>query len=188
MKTFITIPNILTISRICLLPFFAIGFFITSKFGILLSLIVFSFCCITDYLDGYYARAFKQSTKLGQILDPLADKILIAISILFVMGFELINRISIIPASIILCREIIISSVRDGVIKYHKDFKTSKFSKWKTLTQMVSIAIILFSTVINSIFWNELGEIILWISSIITLISGIIYCKNYFIHTDDLLK
>jgi cardiolipin synthase len=130
-------------------------------------------------LDGYYARTYKQITKLGQILDPLADKVLISISVLFIVGFGLVNHVSTIPSSIILCREIIISGVRDVALANRKRFNTSKLAKWKTSTQMIAIALVLTSHVIESTRLKNLGEITLWISSVIAIISGILYCKNY---------
>jgi cardiolipin synthase len=162
-------------SRVFLLPFFALGFFLEQKLGILVSSVVFTFCCITDYLDGYYARTFSQTTKIGQILDPLADKILISISLLFIAGFGLIDSISIIPASIILCREIIISGIREGT----DSFSTSKLSKWKTAIQMIAITIILASNFAESHKLKIFGEMMLWGSSGMAIASGLGYYKKY---------
>jgi cardiolipin synthase len=145
----------------------------------ILSLIIFLFCCVTDYLDGYYARAYKQITKLGQILDPLADKILISVSLLFIVGFGLVGRFSTIPASIILCREIIISGVRDGIIASRRKFSTSTLAKWKTSTQMTAIILVLVAEVIGSADIRWFGEMTLWASSVIATISGIMYCKDH---------
>jgi cardiolipin synthase len=136
------------------------------------------FCCLTDYLDGYYARAYKQTSKLGQVLDPLADKVLISISILFIVGFGLVSRISIIPASIVLCREIIISGVRDGVLASNGAFSTSRMAKWKTSTQMLSIILILTASAIGSARIKLWGEWTLWASSAIAVASGIMYYRN----------
>ena len=179
MNDFITLPNILTVSRIFLLPVFAFGFFMESKLGGLISLSVFIFCCITDYLDGYYARAYKQTTKIGQMLDPLADKILVSIAVLFIVGFHLISNYAIIPAAIILCREVIISGVRDATEFSGHSFKTSFLSKCKTAAQMLSICTILFSAIFESDIVSKTGEAMLWISSFIALVSGFIYCKKH---------
>jgi cardiolipin synthase len=170
-----TIPNILTLSRIFLLPFFALGFFFEHKLGLLVSSVVFTFCCLTDYLDGYYARNYSQTTKIGQILDPLADKILISISLLFISGFGLIDSISIIPASIILCREIIISGLREGLV----NFKTSKLSKWKTAIQMLAITLVLFASFAEDENLKICGEIMLWGSSGMAIASGLGYYRRY---------
>lgn len=179
MNNFFTLPNTLTLSRMFLLPLFALGFFLESKLGKTISLSIFVFCCITDYLDGYYARAYKQATKIGQMLDPLADKIVVSIAILFIVGFHLISKYAIIPASIILCREVIISGVRDATEFSGKNFKTSFLSKCKTATQMLSIAVVLFAAIIESVIVSKAGEAILWISSVIAIISGALYCKKH---------
>jgi cardiolipin synthase len=168
-------------SRVFLLPFFVFGFFLEKRLGIALSTIIFIFCCITDYLDGYYARAYKQTTKIGQILDPLADKILISISILFISGFGLIDTISIVPASIILCREIIISGVRES----SDNFSTSKLSKWKTAIQMIAITSILISSFAESRNFKIWGEVMLWGASVMAIISGLAYCKKYALQSKD---
>lgn len=179
MSKFFNIPNVLTMSRIFLLPFFAFGFFLESRQGMIISLTIYIFCCVTDYLDGYLARAYKQTTEIGKMLDPLADKILVSISLLFIVGFGMVSKITIIPAAIILCREIIISGVRDATTSSGRNFKTSVLSKWKTASQMSSIAIIFISFICGSKIVFQIGEAMLWISSIIALISGLIYCKRH---------
>ncbi len=175
----LTVPNILTVSRMLLLPFFALGFFLDSKVGLIISFLVFVFCCITDYLDGYYARVYKQTTKLGQMLDPLADKIVVAIAILFIVGFHMVSNSSIIPAAIILCREIVISGIRDATEFSGRSFRTLFLSKCKTATQMLAISIAIFASIIGSHTTSLIGEILLWLSSLIAIISGIIYCKKH---------
>lgn len=183
MNKLINIPNILTFSRIVLLPFFIVAFFLESRTGSFLAIVIFILCCLTDYLDGYYARAYQQTTKFGQFLDPLADKVFISITILFISGFNKISTISLLPAAVILCREIIISGVRDAAESGNKDFVTSRLSKWKTATQMVSISMILIADVfegpILQYFVALLGEILFWISALVSVISGVRYCKLY---------
>jgi cardiolipin synthase len=180
MNQFFTIPNLLTMMRMLLLPVFVLGFFVDSSSGYMISLVVFIFCCLTDYLDGYYARTFRQTTKIGQILDPLADKILIATSVLFISGFNLISRTAIIPASIILCREVIITALRAITERVGCEFKTSKLSKCKTALQMLSISVVLLSAVQSSSSMQEIGEFLLWFSSVIAIFSGCIYLRLYF--------
>lgn len=170
------IPNILTLSRILILPFFILGFYLKTKLGLLLSLVIFILCCITDYLDGYIAREYNQTTALGKILDPLADKILVSVSILAILGFNMASTLILIPASITICRELIITSLRAS----GNNFKTSYIAKCKTATQMVAISIILLSNIISINEGIVLGEILLWISSIIAIVSCIQYFKNFF--------
>ncbi|MDR0942280.1 MAG: CDP-diacylglycerol--glycerol-3-phosphate 3-phosphatidyltransferase [Holosporales bacterium] len=176
-----TVPNLLTVSRVLLLPVFAVGFFMESRCGAFVSLLTFICCCITDYLDGYYARAYKQTTKLGKILDPLADKILVSIAVLFIIGFNMVSKYAMIPSAIILCREIMISGLRDSEEYSGGDFQTSVLSKWKTATQMFSISIILFSAILKSDCILKIGEATLWFSSVIAVLSGFLYCRRYMV-------
>ena len=182
MKKLINIPNMLTISRVVLLPFFILAFFLHSSFGSILAIGIFVFCCLTDYFDGYYARAHKQTTKFGQFLDPLADKVFVSITLLFIAGFGKISTISLLPAAVILCREIVISGVRDAATSNNSDFVTSNLSKWKTATQMISIGIILLADVFHGNWQFGLtvvGECIFWFSAFISVISGVRYFNKY---------
>ena len=178
MKPIFNIPNVLTISRILAIPFFAIGFFFESKNGVLFSLVIFVLCCTTDFLDGYLARTYKQTTRFGQMLDPMADKILVSVAILFIVGFDFIATWTLIPASVILSREIIISGVRDIVVQSNLTFKTSHLAKYKTAIQMLSISLILSSGIWKNFYLDVIGELLFWFSAIIAALSGILYCKR----------
>ena len=175
----LNIPNILTFSRILMLPIFIFGFYLKTKLGLLLSLFIFLLCCITDYLDGYIARTYNQTTELGKILDPMADKILVFISILCILGFNMVSKWALIPSSITICRDLIITSLRNTVSTSGGNFKTSYIAKCKTATQMISISIILFFNIIPVSKGVVLGEILLWISSIIAITSGIKYLTAF---------
>src|SRR5438045_3923424 len=120
------LPNILTLGRILVIPFFVLVFYLPDSWGHLAAAIIFAAACITDWLDGYLARYLKQSTKLGAFLDPVADKIIVCIALIMIVSepqfqFISINRtvVSIplvaltIPAAIIVSREIIVSALRE---------------------------------------------------------------------------
>ena len=173
------IPNILTLSRILLLPIFILGFYLKTKVGLLVSLFVFILCCITDYLDGYVARAYNQTTELGKILDPMADKILVFVSILCILEFDMVSKWALIPSSINVCRDLIITSLRNTISTSGKNFKTSYIAKCKTATQMISISLILLFNIVSIKEGVIFGEILLWISAIIAVISGIKYFTNF---------
>ena len=173
------IPNILTLSRILLLPVFIVGFYIKTKLGLLLSLFIFTICGITDYLDGYIARTYNQTTELGKILDPMADKILVFTSILCILGFDMVSKWALIPSAINICRDLIITSLRNTVSTSGKSFKTLYIAKCKTAAQMLSISVILLFNIISLKEGIILGEILLWISSVIAIISGIKYFINF---------
>ena len=113
------------------------------------------------------------------MLDPLADKIVVSIALLFVVGFHIVSSYAIIPASVILCREIIISGIRDATEFSGRSFKTLFLSKFKTATQMLAISIAITAMILQSQLLLTIGEILLWISSIIAIVSGCIYCKRH---------
>lgn len=182
MKRILTVPNILTVLRVFMIPVLVFLFFADQKKSAIPILIIFVLCCITDFLDGYFARTYKQTTKFGQILDPIADKALIATIILYLVGFQKISQISIIPCVIIMCREVMISEIRDIVSSSKKSFKTSYIAKWKTALQMLAITIVLFAWTLDGVYHEvflNIGEIMLWGSSIIAVFSGVSYYMRY---------
>lgn len=177
MNKLFNLPNGLTVSRIALLPVLGLCFFFQTSLSNIIILSVFIFCCLTDFFDGYFARAYEQTTKLGQILDPIADKALIAVSLLFIIGFRWVSEFSMIPACVILCREVTTSEVRDVVLAQNKSFVTSKIAKLKTALQMTSISTILAAPLFKgcSPLIQNIGEALLWTSSVVALFSGISY-------------
>ena len=131
---------------------------------------------VSDYFDGYLARVLNQSSKLGTLLDPIADKLLIASVIVVLVDTNVISNLHVIPAIIILLREIAISGLREFLAKMNTDMPVSKLAKYKTTFQMVSLSILIISLgfELNDFLWN-LGLITLWIAAIITLLSGYNY-------------
>ena len=137
---------------------------------------LFIISSISDYFDGYLARVLNQSSKLGTLLDPIADKLLIASVIVVLVDTNVISNLHVIPAIIILLREIAISGLREFLAKMNTDMPVSKLAKYKTTFQMVSLSILIISLgfQLNDFLWN-LGLVTLWISAIITLLSGYNY-------------
>ena len=111
------IPNILTIGRIIIVPIFVFTFFIPGLFGDLIPFFLFVLASFTDYLDGLLARLFKEESKLGELLDPIADKILVAAALILLMMNGTIKNYEVIAAIIILTREILISGLREFLAK-----------------------------------------------------------------------
>lgn len=178
MSQILNIPNILTLSRIALLPGFIGGFYMHSNAGLVLSFVVFIICCITDYLDGYLARAYKQTTDIGKLLDPLADKILVLVAILYMVGFDMVSQHTLIPVAVTVCREIMVSSLRGSVMNSGSLFNTSILAKCKTATQMFGLAIIFISYIFDFYPVCYLGEALLWLSAILAIVSGIQYIRQ----------
>jgi len=175
------IPNILTIGRIIIVPIFVFTFFLPGFFGDLIPFFLFVLASFTDYLDGVLARLFKEESKLGELLDPIADKILVAAALILLVMNGTIKNYEVIAAIIILTREILISGLREFLAKVSITMPSNNLSKLKTFLQMTSIAILLTGDSGNKIFNFEdynaqtIGIILLWLSSFLTLYTGYDY-------------
>lgn len=171
-----TIPNIITFIRIILIPIILYLLFSENPNIVLIAGLLFIVSSVSDYFDGYLARTLNQSSKLGTLLDPIADKLLIASVIVVLVDTGVISNIHVIPAIVILLREIAISGLREFLAKLNTDMPVSKLAKYKTTFQMVSLSILIISLgfELNDLLWN-IGLITLWIAAIITLLSGYNY-------------
>ena len=175
------IPNILTIGRIIIVPVFVISFFLPGLFGDLIPFFLFVLASFTDYLDGLLARLFKEETRLGELLDPIADKIIVAAALILLVMNETIKSYEVIAAIIILTREILISGLREFLAKVKISMPVTGMSKLKTFLQMLSISILLTgesgNKIINFQDYNAqtIGIILLWLSAFLTLYTGYDY-------------
>ena len=178
------IPNILTIGRIIIVPIFVLTFYIPGFFGDLIPFFLFVFASFTDYLDGLLARLFKEESKLGELLDPIADKILVAAALILLVMNSTIKNYEVIAAIIILTREILISGLREFLAKGSITMQVTSLSKLKPFIQMISIAILLTgesgNKVINFQDYNAqtIGIILLWFSAFLTLYTGYDYLRR----------
>ena len=178
------IPNILTIGRIIIVPIFVLTFFIPGFFGDLIPFFLFVIASFTDYLDGLLARLFKEESKLGELLDPIADKILVAAALILLVMNGVIKNYEVIAAIIILTREILLSGLREFLAKSSITMQVTSLSKLKTFIQMISIAILLTgesgNKVINFQDYNAqtIGIILLWLSAFLTLYTGYDYLRR----------
>ncbi len=175
------IPNILTIGRIIIVPIFVLTFFIPGFFGDLIPFFIFVLASFTDYLDGLLARIFKEESKLGELLDPIADKIIVAAALILLVMNGTIKNYEVIAAIIILTREILISGLREFLAKTSVSIQVTSLAKLKTLLQMLAIAILLTgesgNKIINFQDYNAqtIGIILLWLSAALTLYTGYDY-------------
>ena len=178
------IPNILTIGRIIIVPIFVLTFFIPGFFGDLIPFFIFILASFTDYLDGLLARLFKEESKLGELLDPIADKIIVAAALILLVMNGTIKNYEVIAAIIILTREILISGLREFLAKTSVSIQVTSLAKLKTLFQMLSIAILLTgesgNKLINFQDYNAqtIGIILLWVSAFLTLYTGYDYVRK----------
>ena len=165
------IPNILTIGRIIIVPIFVLTFFIPGFFGDLIPFTLFVLASFTDYLDGLLARFFKEESKLGEMLDPIADKILVSAALILLVMNGTIKNYEVIAAIIILTREILVSGLREFLAKISVAMPVTSLTKLKTFLQMLSIAILLTgesgNKIINFQDYNAqtIGIILLWLSA-----------------------
>ena len=178
------IPNILTIGRIIIVPIFVLTFYIPGFFGDLIPFFLFVIASFTDYLDGLLARLFKEESKLGELLDPIADKILVAAALILLVMNGVIKNYEVVAAIIILTREILISGLREFLAKGSITMQVTSLSKLKTFIQMIAIAILLTgesgNKVINFQDYNAqtIGIILLWLSAFLTLYTGYDYLRK----------
>tara|TARA_B100000945_G_C20261538_1_gene539534 strand:+ start:133 stop:723 length:591 start_codon:yes stop_codon:yes gene_type:complete len=181
----IKIPNILTIGRIIIVPIFVLSFYIPGIVGDLVPFFLFVIASFTDFLDGLLARLYKEESKLGELLDPIADKILVAAALVLLVMNGIIKNYEVIAAIIILTREILISGLREFLAKKREaSIPVSSLSKFKTLIQMLSIAMLLTGETGNKIInfqdYNAqtIGIILLWIAAFLTLYTGYDYLRK----------
>ena len=180
----IKIPNILTIGRIILVPIFVITFYIPGFLGDLIPFFIFVLASFTDFLDGVLARLYKEESKLGELLDPIADKIIVAAALVLLVMNDIIKNYEVIAAIIILTREILISGLREFLAKSQVIMPVTGLAKFKTFIQMFAIAILLTgesgNKLINFADYNAhtVGIIFLWLSAFLTLYTGYDYVKK----------
>ena len=178
------IPNILTIGRIIVVPIFVITFFLPGVYGDLIPFFLFVGASFTDFLDGLLARMLKAESKLGELLDPLADKILVCAALVLLVMNETIKNYEVIAAIIILTREILVSGLREFLAKGQISMEVTSLAKLKTFLQMLSIAILLTgesgNKLINFQDYNAqtIGIILLWLSAFLTLYTGYDYLRK----------
>ena len=185
------IPNILTIGRIILVPILIFAFYLPGALGDWIPFFIFVLASFTDFLDGLLARLYKEESKLGELLDPIADKIIVASAlVLLVMSGTIINY-EVIAAIIILTREILISGLREFLAKVQVNMPVTSLAKFKTFIQMFAIATLLTgesgNKLINFGDYNAhlIGIVLLWMAAFLTLYTGYDYVKKGIIHAID---
>ena len=178
------IPNILTIGRIILVPIFVFAFYLPGVLGDLIPFVIFVLASFTDFLDGVLARLYKEESKLGELLDPIADKIIVATALVLLVMNDIIRNYEVIAAIIILIREILISGLREFLAKAQISVPVTGLAKLKTFIQMFAIAILLTgdtgNRLVNFQDYNAhtIGIIMLWLSAFLTLYTGYGYVKK----------
>lgn len=137
------LPNVLTLLRLIAAPGVAVMFlYFTRPYADWFALLLFVVASVTDWFDGYLARAWKQETKLGTMLDPIADKAMVVIALMVIIGFSSWSPWLVLPATVILFREVFVSGLREFLGDVAGTLKVTKLAKWKTTLQMIAIAVL----------------------------------------------
>lgn len=188
----LNLPNMLTLVRILVIPLLIIFFYLPTAWAHLAAAIIFATAAITDWLDGYLARYLQQSTKLGAFLDPVADKLMVGISLVLIVAeptYRFINlpasvtvippAVIAIPAAIILARELVVSALREWMAEIGKraSVAVSNLGKLKTAVQMLALIVLLYCDKNTNPALLISGYILLYIAAILTIWSMFIYLK-----------
>lgn len=161
------IPNILTWARMAAIPIFVGCFYLPEPFNNGLCAFLFLFACFTDFFDGHLARKWEATSRMGQMLDPIADKLLVAVALVLLVS---VGRAPIIPVLLILCRELFISGMREFLAKRECIVKVTLLAKWKTAVQMLAVFVLLLGA-------KFLGGIALWVAAAMTVYTGYQYLR-----------
>jgi cardiolipin synthase len=178
------LPNILTYSRIAAVPM-VVGCMYAQSIGEgplwlrWVALAIFIAAGVTDFLDGYYARIWDQSSAFGRMLDPIADKLLVASCLLMLAADGTIKGWSLWAAIVILCREILVSGLREYLAALRVSVPVTQLAKWKTTVQLVAIGFLIAGQAGEKILPGTtiIGIVLLWISAIVTLYTGYDYFR-----------
>lgn len=180
----LSLPNILTYARIAAVPVVVGLLYWQSIFeGPLwlrwVALAIFIAAAITDFLDGYFARVWEQFSSLGRMLDPIADKLLVASCLLMLAAEETIRGWTLLAAVVILCREILVSGLREYLAELRVSVPVTRLAKWKTTAQMVAIGFLIAGEAGDRIVpaVSEIGIVLLWASAVVTLYTGYDYMR-----------
>ena len=175
-----TLPNILTLFRIALLAPFISMFYIDGAWANWVAVFLYLLACITDYFDGKLARTRNEVSNLGKFLDPIADKLLICITVLMLAGTgRLDGYAALLPALIIVAREIFISGLREHLSLERVSIPVSSLAKWKTFIQMASLSYLLADGPKKYIWgFHEVGVVLLWGAAILSVITGYEYWQK----------
>ncbi len=175
----LALPNILTYGRIVAVPIVVGCMFWQSILngGLWLrwvALVVFIAAGISDFLDGYFARAWAQQSSLGRMLDPIADKLLVASCLLMLAAEDTIHGWSLLAAVVILCREVLVSGMREYLAELRVSVPVTKLAKWKTTLQLIAVGFLIADDAGDAIVpvVTKIGITLLWLSALLTLYTG----------------
>jgi cardiolipin synthase len=182
------LPNLLTYGRLAAVPaVVGLLFWPEDHWSRWMALGVFAVAAITDYFDGYLARAYAQHSALGRMLDPIADKLLVAACLLMLVADKTIQGWALWAAIVILCREILVSGLREFLAELKVSVPVSRVAKWKTTLQLLAVGFLIAGPAGETVLPGNIliGTVLLWAAAILTIYTGWDYFKNGIHHLMD---
>src|SRR3954468_2615721 len=191
------LPNALTIMRIVLVPIFAVAFVLPGEAARLVAFLVFALAGISDWLDGFAARKLKAGSDFGRMLDPIADKVLVAVALMMLVaegpfrrvnpetGASVFSLLRLVPALIILAREILVSGLREFLAGTRVSVPGTAVAKFKTAVQMIAIGAMILTPLVAEYApdlpaktYLAVAYVMLWVAAALTVYTGVVYFKN----------
>ncbi|MFO1152812.1 MAG: CDP-diacylglycerol--glycerol-3-phosphate 3-phosphatidyltransferase [Rhodospirillales bacterium] len=179
------LPNALTLSRILAAAVVCVLLAVDTQLGDVLALATYIYACVTDFLDGYLARSRHQQSHFGRMLDPIADKLLVASVLLMLVAVGRLTGLQLLPALVILWREILVSGLREYLAELRVGVPVTRLAKWKTTLQLTALGfLVIGDTLPIDRGWtaSHVGIVGLWIAALLTVVTGYDYLRAGFTH------
>ena len=174
-----SLPNILTFGRIALIPVIVALFFWPSEAARWLALALFVLAAVSDFLDGWLARRFRAASPIGRLFDPIADKLLVGAVIVALVWT---GDAPVIPAIVIVCRELLVSGLREYLAEHRVALPVTRLAKWKTTIQMVALGFLILGAAGPEIADGPttlmVGQVLIWLAALLTVITGWVYLRS----------
>jgi cardiolipin synthase len=171
-----SLPNLLTLSRIAVIPLVVALLLFDTPVTRWLACALFAAACITDWLDGFLARRMGDTSAFGRFLDPIADKLLVAAVLLLLVADGRIPGLAVLPAMVILMRELLVSGLREFLAGLDVSVPVSRLAKWKTVLQMVALGLLIVGNAVPPA--AEAGRLGLWLAAGLTVVTGYDYLRH----------
>lgn len=175
-----SIPNLLTLGRVAAVPVICLLVGIGGAWALTLAFVLYVLAAVTDWLDGYLARRWNQGSAIGRMLDPIADKLLVAALLIVLAWSHLLSGWDLVPAVAIMMREILVSGLREYLGPRNVVVHVTALAKWKTTTQLVAIGVILLEPLVPGL--GLISNLLLWLAGILTVWTGVEYYRGAWSH------
>ncbi len=178
------LPNAMTLGRIVLIPVIMVTFFVPGPEARWVAAGLFALAAATDWVDGWLARRWRVLSDFGRVLDPIADKLLVAAVLLLLAGFDRLSDLGLVAAVIILFREVLVSGLREFMAERGVGMPVTRLAKWKTTAQLVALPLLLVGDAVNvgGLPLSWVGEAFLWLAAVLTAQTGYLYTRQALAH------